>query len=471
MAHSTTAAILTDATGNFGWHRMHSRPLPWRAAFGLSGMVAILIAAGISGQLALPAEGLALTLLSLFITAVVTVFAWRHLRADAGRARFVQLSVGLALATAMVGLADNVLLLAAAWLVTGRIMVALLGHVKGWGEAQAAARRASHTLLLGAAALAGALGLLAFTAGSLRVGVILASVPQAPPALVGTAVALLGLSALVRCAAPPFSGWLMGSLAAPTPVSALMHAGFVNAGGFLMIRFAPAFEAVPTVRMIVMGAGIAAAVFGSAVMLVRSDVKGTLAASTVAQMGFMLLSCALGAYAAALWHMVAHGMFKAWLFLGSGGTLRSKAKSGPGLAEPIPALIALVTIAGAVMLIETPLARTGLLPVGLGMAALLVAIVIALPGRGQPHAKLVLAAVPALLVAVNVAALALVHAVTDDAAIPLLSPYAQLALLSFFLAAWVWQQGIAAGSRVLPTHLHARLIHAGAHLASNARKD
>lgn len=417
-------------------------------------------AALMTGNLILTPAGAALSGLSLLVTVVVLAFARRQLRADPRSASFARLAVGLAIATLLMGLASDALLLTAAWIVTGRLMSGLIGHVGEWSEARDAARRANIAFSIGDLALVCAILILSLAAGSSDISAIAAAAPAMTGLQLTTAALLLVVAALARCALPPFSNWLMRTLAAPTPVSALMHAGFVNAGGFLLVRFAPVLEAVITARYALFTAGVIAALVGSAIMLVRSDVKGALAASTVGQMGFMLLTVALGAYAAALWHMVAHGLFKAWLFLGSAGTISSAPTRTKGLPQPLPAIIALAALAGAITLIET-LHADALLPVGLALTALLCALVVAMRALPRGPLGLVVAAAPILLIALNAAALAIMTNLQPSAAQPLISPYGQVALLSLFLAGWVWQQRIVSGEQALPHALYARLIHAG----------
>lgn len=420
----------------------------------------LLSAAFLTGHVAATTAGLALAGLSLLVTVVVLVFARRQLRADPRSASFARLAAGLAIATVLMGLASDALLLAAAWIVTGRLMAGLIGHVGEWSEARDAARRANIAFSVGDLALVGAVMLLSFGAGSSDINAITTAVPAMTGPLLTLAAFLLVIAALARCALPPFSNWLMRSLAAPTPVSALMHAGFVNAGGFLLIRFAPALEAVITARYALFAAGVVAALVGSAIMLVRSDVKGALAASTVGQMGFMLLTVALGAYPAALWHMVAHGLFKAWLFLGSAGTISTAPTRAKGLPQPWPAIIALAAICGGIVLIETQHADA-LLPVGLALTALLCALVVAMRALPRGPLGLVVAIAPIVLIALNAAALAIMTGLQPSAAQPLVSPYGQIGLLSLFLAGWVWQQRVVSGEQALPHALYARLIHAG----------
>ena len=429
----------------------------------LAVMALALGGAGAFGLFALTPAGIALASLATLLTAVVLVYAQRHLRADPRRLAHAQLASGLAFATALAALADNVLLLAAGWIVAGRLMTGLVRHAGNWAEARAAAARAATAFLIGDVALVGALAILAAAAKSASIGAILGAAPGLPTPALALAAALLVIAAAARCAAPPFSAWLLSSIAAPTPVSALMHAGFVNAGGFLVIRFAAVFEAVPAARFALLAIGIAGALYGSALMLVRADVKGALAASTVAQMGFMLMTCALGGYAAALWHMVTHGAFKAWLFLGASGTIvRVGARPDKALPAPIPAVIALAALCAAALVMDTAIARTTLLPIGLAATALFVALALAAQGIRFETARLTLLALPALLVTLNAAALALVEAVQANAAAALLPAWAQLGLLALFLAAWLVQQDLVAGRRALPAALHARLLHAGA---------
>jgi len=115
--------------------------------------------------------------------------------------------------------------------------------------------------------------------------------------------------------------WLPSTIAAPTPVSALLHAGVVNGAGMLLVRLAPVFGASAVATHLAFAAGAVTAGYATTVMLVRTDVKGNLAWSTAGQMGFMTVQVAIGALPAALLHIVGHGMYKAALFLGAGGSV------------------------------------------------------------------------------------------------------------------------------------------------------
>lgn len=132
---------------------------------------------------------------------------------------------------------------------------------------------------------------------------------------------LIVLAVIIPAAQWPFQRWLVESVVAPTPVSAIMHAGIVNAGGIMLARFSPLFNGdIATIILLVL-AGISVLV-GSGISLVQVDYKRQLVGSTIGQMGFMLIQCALGAYIAAIIHLILHGLFKATLFLQSGSAVR-----------------------------------------------------------------------------------------------------------------------------------------------------
>lgn len=127
--------------------------------------------------------------------------------------------------------------------------------------------------------------------------------------------------AVLKSAQLPFHTWLPDTLGAPTPVSALMHAGIINAGGFLIIRMSPLLVQTPSALTILAVVGAITLVGASLIMLTQNSVKRSLAYSTIAQMGFMLLQCGLGAFALATLHLVAHSLYKAHAFLSSGSSV------------------------------------------------------------------------------------------------------------------------------------------------------
>lgn len=160
--------------------------------------------------------------------------------------------------------------------------------------------------------------------GSLRIDVV-NSLAQARSDLSPTlhlATVLLVFGVLLKSAQLPFHGWMLQVMEAPTPVSALLHAGVVNIGGFVMIRLAPLMADAAIAQGILIGVGLFTTIAASLVMTTRVSIKGVLAWSTIGQMGFMLVQCGLGAWHLALMHLLAHSLYKAHTFLSSGSVVQ-----------------------------------------------------------------------------------------------------------------------------------------------------
>lgn len=136
------------------------------------------------------------------------------------------------------------------------------------------------------------------------------------------ATSLLVFGVLLKSAQIPFHGWMQAVMEAPTPVSALLHAGVVNIGGFVMIRLAPLMANAYIAQSILLGVGLFTTIVAALVMTTRVAIKGVLAWSTIGQMGFMLVQCGLGAWHLALMHLLAHSLYKAHTFLSSGSIVQ-----------------------------------------------------------------------------------------------------------------------------------------------------
>jgi NADH:ubiquinone oxidoreductase subunit 5 (subunit L)/multisubunit Na+/H+ antiporter MnhA subunit len=403
--------------------------------------------------------------LTLFVAAIIAAFARRYLRADRNRRRFAGDFALLVASVVLFVSSGNLVLLALGWIASGALLARLIGHQHDWTEARAAARRARWAFAIGDAALVAALAILGAATGSADLGRVIDAAGSLSAPVATLAGALLLVAAAARCALPPFSGWLLASMTAPTPVSALMHAGLVNAGGFLLIRFAPVLHAAPGVRLAAVAIGLIAAMHGAGVMLVRPDVKRTLAGSTVAQMGFMIMTCGLGAYGAALWHLVAHGLFKAWLFLGSGSAIgmtgnkaRTAAPNGTSVAPVIAAITLALALAGMMrgMRIEVPLV--------LGAATALAALGSALQAPLLPRGRLATGALVAALAGMHLAGLTLMGRVLGPDGPAVLPGPALIALVAAFLGLWVWQMR----RPVLPAALYVHLLNAGTLVPAHA---
>ena len=134
---------------------------------------------------------------------------------------------------------------------------------------------------------------------------------------------LIFVGAIAKSSQFPLHLWLPDTMDSPTPVSALMHAGIINAGGFLLNRLAPLYALSPNTLHIVFVIGAMTVLLGASMMLVQNDIKKTLGYSTMGQMGYMIMECGLGAFALAIFHLIAHGLFKASLFLSAGNVIHN----------------------------------------------------------------------------------------------------------------------------------------------------
>jgi len=249
--------------------------------------------------------------------------------------------------------ADNLLLFGVTWFAMGLVMADLIGHLEGWPQARAAAALARRYFLASSALLAVALGVLRWSTGATTVTGIASSIEAAPSGVVLLAAGALLSAAMVQSALLPFHGWLLSSMTAPTPASALMHAGFVNAGGVLLARFAPVVTVEPGFMLAVVAVGAVSALGGKLLKSVTTDIKGQLGCSTVGQMGFMIMQAGLGFFGAAITHLILHGFYKAYQFLSSGSQV---AHESPAKSEPSGS----AGVAGAVVIGLTALAGGGL---------------------------------------------------------------------------------------------------------------
>ncbi|MFO7959886.1 MAG: proton-conducting transporter membrane subunit [Nitriliruptoraceae bacterium] len=289
-----------------------------------------------NGLLSVARPGLMIALLAATIAALVIAFAGRAFAGDGGERRFARLASLLTAGTITLALAGNIIVLAIAWIVVGQALVGLLGH-RATAASRYAVRQTRRALLVGDGALLVASAVVLGSIGVLSLhGDPAASVAELTAISVpgidaiswlDVVAVLVVVAAISRSALVPLHRWLPTTLAAPTPVSALLHAGVVNGAGVLLLALAPVFGAAPAATALAFGAGTATAVLAMAIMLVRTDVKGGLAWSTAGQMGFMVVQLAIGAFGAALFHLVGHGLYKAAAFLGAGGAIGAHAQA------------------------------------------------------------------------------------------------------------------------------------------------
>jgi NAD(P)H-quinone oxidoreductase subunit 5 len=267
-------------------------------------------------------------LLVAFIGWVVVRYAVNHLDGEPRQGAFTGWLCMTLAAVMVLVTAGNLLEFIAAWVGTSVFLHQLLLFYPERVAAQRAARKKSLFSRIGDVSLLAAFVLLVSNYGTLDLAQILtaARVDGGNPYSLGAA-GLIALAALLKSAQFPTHGWLIEVMETPTPVSALLHAGVINAGGFLLIRFADVMVLAPSIMAVLVMVGGFTALFGCCVMLTQAAVKVSLAWSTVGQMGFMMLECGLGLFPLALLHIVAHSLYKAHSFLVAGAAVETIAAS------------------------------------------------------------------------------------------------------------------------------------------------
>jgi NAD(P)H-quinone oxidoreductase subunit 5 len=272
-------------------------------------------------ELGLRVDALTLVMLTLVtsLAAFLVRFSDRYLDGDPNRPRYVRwLLATLASVTTLV-ITDHLLVLALAWTATSLCLHQLLTFYEDRPNALVAAHQKFLVSRLADACLLGAVAFVYARTGDDRLSTLDAHV-AAHGSSAGLAVAatLVALAITLKSAQLPFHGWLLKVMEAPTPVSALLHAGVVNVGGFVAIRLSTWLGATPGALALLVVVGSVTTVVGALAMKQQATVKSTLAWSTCAQMGFMLVQCGLGAWDLALLHLVAHSLYKAHAFCSSG---------------------------------------------------------------------------------------------------------------------------------------------------------
>ncbi|MEI4231948.1 proton-conducting transporter transmembrane domain-containing protein [Roseovarius sp. D22-M7] len=271
----------------------------------------------------LDAISMTLVLLVSFVGWGVSRYARRYLDGEPREGRFHGLTLAAIAFVLVLAQAASLPVLIASFVAIGLALRQLLLFYPDRPEALRAAAKFTRVWGAGDAALVLAAILLWQSTGTVDIATLTATTSLPVPVTAQIAIGVLVLAAVLKTAAFPLHGWLTEVMEAPTPVSALLHAGIINAGGVLLITLAGLVERSPGALAALVMIGGFTALFGALVMLTQSAVKTALAWSTVAQMGFMLLQCGLGLWALALLHLVAHSLYKAHAFLASGEAVRA----------------------------------------------------------------------------------------------------------------------------------------------------
>lgn len=329
------------------------------------------------------------------IALVIVRYSRSQLQGEPGEHRYARALMATLGAVTTLVLANHLGLIAIAWTATSLALHQLLTFFRERTQALVAAHKKFLLSRFADACLLTALLVLYVSVGSLHLDDVFAwaAARGELPAPVQVATVLLVVAVCLRSAQLPFHGWLTQVMEAPTPVSALLHAGIVNIGGFVMIRLAPFMAHAPVAQTLLVIVGTTTAVVAALVMTTRASVKGALAWSTCAQMGFMLVQCGLGLWHLALLHLVAHSLYKAHAFLGAGSAVEAwrvhalAPRRGPigATRMVVAAVIAVAGVAALGMVVDAELGMEGDLggwPLALFLGPSLAPLLAGTVGRG-----------------------------------------------------------------------------------------
>ncbi len=284
-----------------------------------AGTSSLLGVGGVGISARIDVVSVTMLILVAFVGWVVVRYSASYLDGEARQGAFLGWMAATLAAVLLLVQAGNLVHLVVAWIATSLFLHKLLLFYTDRIQAIRAARKKFVVARMGDAALIGAAVLLFVGYGTTDIAAMLSAAREgAAPAGVGGAAGLIALAALLKSAQFPTHGWLTEVMETPTPVSALLHAGVINAGGFILIRFADVMLLSPGVLAVLVMIGGFTAVLGGLAMLTQPAVKTSLAWSTIAQMGFMTMQCGLALFPLALLHIVAHSLYKAHAFLASG---------------------------------------------------------------------------------------------------------------------------------------------------------
>lgn len=262
------------------------------------------------------------------ISLVVHVYSIRYMLEEPGYGRFFMLLDLMTGSILLMVIAGDLITLLIAWHLIGVMLYFLLTHNTEPLRTQRYAFWTFITYRLGDLPLVLAAVILFQTYGVLDFPTLFERIGESPDArtymglpVTGTVAFLVALAAFAKSAQFPLHTWLPYTMEGSTPVSALMHAGIVNAGGIIINRFAPVFVHSSEALHLLFVVGLMTAVIGSLLMLSQNDIKKSLGYSTMGQMGFMVMETGAGAFALAIFHLIAHGLFKGTLFLGAGNVI------------------------------------------------------------------------------------------------------------------------------------------------------
>jgi NAD(P)H-quinone oxidoreductase subunit 5 len=278
---------------------------------------------------------------------VVVKFSNNYLDGDANQGRFIGRLAATLASVQLLVVSGNLGILLISWIFTSISLHRLLVFYSDRPGAIVAARKKFIVARLADACLLIAFGILYFQFNTGNLESIFRQInSDAISSSLEIASILIALAAFLKSAQFPTHGWLIEVMETPTPVSALLHAGLLNAGPVLLIRMAHLMEVSSYAPVLIIIVGGFTALFASSAFLTQTSIKTSLGYSSVAHMGFSLLVCGIGAYSVALLHLVAHSFYKAHAFLSSGSIIEvmriSKIKSSKRTGSIIKIILSII---------------------------------------------------------------------------------------------------------------------------------
>jgi NADH-quinone oxidoreductase subunit L len=309
------AVLFADMLGREAEHRtVHETLFSWVPVAGLQ----------VDFGMQLDQLSMCFVLLITGVGSLIHIYSIGYMATDPERRRFFAYLNLFLSAMLLLVLADNYLGLYVGWEGVGLASYLLIGFWSHKPSAATAAKKAFVVNRVGDIGLAVALMVMFAYIGSISFEGVFAAAPQVSEGVLTAIGLLLLLAACGKSAQVPLQSWLGDAMEGPTPVSALIHAAtMVTAGVYLIVRSGPVFDLAPTAQLGVVIVGAVTLLFGAIIGCAKDDIKKALAASTMSQIGYMVLAAGLGpaGYAFAIMHLLTHGFFKAGLFLGAGSVM------------------------------------------------------------------------------------------------------------------------------------------------------
>ena len=278
-----------------------------------------------------------------FFSALLSSYGKNYLKGFRYHTKFSVISFGFTIAIMVFVMANHIVLLLAMWLLMGIFMSQLIGVDSKWAEATEASKFALKYFAASSIFLGIGLLLLAFQTKAFSLSEIITKLNGLPEYTVLISALCIITAAIIQSAIFPFHKWLLSAMTAPTPASALMHAGFVNGSGILLALLSTVLFASNTLILLFIIGGLTA-IIAQFTKLLQVNVKQKLACSTIAQMGFMIMQCGLGFFNAAVAHLILHGFYKAYLFLSAGEEIQLSKPQKPLhiTIKPLQAVVVLI---------------------------------------------------------------------------------------------------------------------------------